>query len=283
MPWLRTNFATLVIFSLLAMGAASDTATAAAPSNFQAKHHSVFWLPKLSDTFELQLTGALAIKVSTNIYDIDLFDNSSIQITQLKQQKRKIVCYFSAGSGEDWRPDFAKFSKTDLGKPLQGWPGENWLDIRSKNVRKIMLDRILFAKHKGCDGIDPDNVDGYTNSTGFPISTSNQLDYNRFLSRQAHAHGLAIGLKNDIAQIASLVSDFDFAVNEQCYEFAECDAYQEFILRNKPVLNVEYQERYVSNTDRAFDELCAKSRIKRFHTLVLPYLLDASFRKSCDN
>lgn len=46
----------------------------------------------------------------------------------------------SAGSYEDWRPDKARFKKTDYSAPLQGWEGESWLDVRSSNVRAIMAD-----------------------------------------------------------------------------------------------------------------------------------------------
>jgi len=240
------------------------------------------WQPNLLDSFHLQLRGVLTTNVAATIYDIDLFDTSAAQIAQLKQQGHKIVCYFSAGSSENWRPDFASFLATDMGNPLQGWPGENWLDIRSDNVRSIMRTRMNLALDKGCDGIDPDNVDGYTNPTGFPLTAQDQLDYNRFLSSEAHSRGLAAGLKNDVGQLSDLAATFEFAVNEQCHESAECADYQAFTSLGKPVLNVEYQSRYVSNTDGAYDELCDSARAENLRTLVLPLLLDGSFRLSCD-
>lgn len=72
-----------------------------------------------------------------------------------------MLCYFSAGSYENWRPDAAQFTQSDLGLDLDGWAGEKWLNTNSENVRRIMKDRIDLAKEKGCDGVDPDNVDGY--------------------------------------------------------------------------------------------------------------------------
>ena len=257
-------------------GSASNTAVISAGTT------SVVWQPSVSDTFHLQLRGTLHTNVSASIYVIDLFDNSAAQIAQLKQQGRKVVCYFSAGSSENWRTDFASFLVADKGSPLQGWPGENWLDIRSSNVRSIMQNRMGLAVSKGCDGVDPDNVDGYTNQSGFPLTAQDQLDYNRFLSSQAHSRGLAIGLKNNVEQISELVTSFDFAVNEQCHEFTECGGYQAFILMGKPVLNVEYQSRYVSNTGGAFDALCVSARAENLRTLVLPMSLDGSSRLSCD-
>lgn len=233
------------------------------------------------DTFHLQLSGVLATNVAADIYDIDLFDTSPTQIAQLKQQGHKVVCYFSAGSSENWRPDFAQFLMADMGNPLQGWSGENWLDTRSGTVRKVMRARLDLALSKGCDGVDPDNVDGYTNYTGFLLTAHDQLDYDRFLSAQAHSRGLAIGLKNDVAQLSALATSFDFAVNEQCHEFDECTGYRAFTSKDKPVLNVEYQKRFVDNIDGAFVALCVRARAENLHTLVLPLLLDGSFRLSC--
>lgn len=140
-----------------------------------------------------------------------------------------------------------------------------------------------LAVKKGCDGIDPDNVDGFSNSTGFALTGKNQLDYNKFLSHQAHLRGLAVGLKNDISQINALAPIFEFAVNEQCHEFDECAAYGAFTSLGKPVLNVEYQQRYVDNANDAFIALCTKARSENLHTLVLPLLLDGTSRLSCDH
>ncbi|MFP3534108.1 endo alpha-1,4 polygalactosaminidase, partial [Burkholderia sp. SIMBA_042] len=88
----------------------------------------------------------------------------------LKSQGKRVVCYFSAGSSENWRSDYSQFTAADQGNPLDGWAGERWLDTRSANVRRIMTARMDLAKSKGCDGIDPDNVDGYTNNPGLPLT-----------------------------------------------------------------------------------------------------------------
>jgi hypothetical protein len=220
-------------------------------------------------------------KSAATVYDIDLFDVSEAQIATLKQQGRRVICYFSAGSSENWRPDFSKFLAADTGRALDGWAGEKWLDTRSANVRAIMAERMDLAARKGCTGVDPDNVDGYTNSTGFPLSASTQLDYNRFLAAAAHARGLVIGLKNDVDQLSVLASDFDFAVNEQCNEYSECKGYSAFIALGKPVLNIEYKRAYQKNTNGAFDKMCATSRATGLYSVVMPLALDGSFIKSC--
>jgi hypothetical protein len=46
-------------------------------------------------------------------------------------------------------------------------------------------------------------------------------------------HGFVCRLQNDIEQIPELVQYFDFAVNEQCFQYNECDKYQFFTSSNK--------------------------------------------------
>jgi hypothetical protein len=236
----------------------------------------------VNTSWHWQLTGTLDTKVNATVLDIDLFNTDAATIAQLKAAGRKVVCYFSAGSAENWRADYALFQASDKGKGLDGWPGEYWLDTRSTTVRSVMVARLDLAKQKGCDGVEPDNVDGYSNSSGFPLTAAHQLDYNKFLATQAHARGLAVALKNDVDQVAALEPYFDFAINEQCNEYSECGVYTAFTSKNKPVFNAEYATKYAKNTSGARDKLCAASRAANIRTLVLPLDLDGSSRYSCD-
>ncbi len=233
-------------------------------------------------TWQVQLTGTLNTSYQADAYVIDLVDTSAASIAQLKAAGRKVVCYFSAGSAENWRPAHARLTAADKGKAMRGWPGEKWLDIRSANVRATMASRLDSAKYKGCDGVDADNVDGYTHHTGFALTAQDQLNFNRFLADQAHVRKLAIGLKNAVAQLAVLEPLFDFAINEQCHEYSECGGYAVFLSKNKPVLNVEYKSVFVTNRSGARDRLCAASIAAGLRTLVLPLALDGTARYSCD-
>jgi hypothetical protein len=62
----------------------------------------------------------------------------------------------------------------------------------------ILFARLDLAVAKGCDGVEPDNVDGYANNTNFPLTVQDQLQFNIWLANEAHARGLSIGLKNDL-------------------------------------------------------------------------------------
>ena len=104
-----------------------------------------------------------------------------------------------------------------------------------------MAARLDLAARKGCDGVEPDNVDGYANPSGFPLRGRDQLTYNRWLAEQAHQRGLSVGLKNDLGQIPDLVDLFDWALNEECFQYDECEELLPFVQAGKAVFGVEYE------------------------------------------
>lgn len=200
-----------------------------------------WWQPTGQLSWDIQLTGELNLDPNADVVDVDVFDTPIETIQALKAQGKKVICYLSAGSFEDWRPDAYKFPSSVKGKS-NGWAGENWLDIRQTKILKpIMAARIKLGMEKGCDAIDADNVDGFTNDTGFALKSSHQLTYNKMLASMAHTRGLAIGLKNDLLQTSQLVSVFDFAINESCFAYDECDLLEPFIAAGKPVLAIDYE------------------------------------------
>jgi endo-alpha-1,4-polygalactosaminidase (GH114 family) len=242
-----------------------------------------WYKPKLNTNWQWQLEGNINENYNVVLYDIDLFESNISIIKSLHDKGKKVICYFSAGSYEEWRSDANDFAKESLGNNMDGWEDERWLDIRQQSIRDIMINRLNLAKEKRCDGVEPDNVDGYSNNTGFDLTSDDQIQYNKFLANEAHQRGLSIGLKNDLDQIEILEQFFDFAVNEQCHEYDECALLQPFVIHSKPVFNVEYADQYVNNTNEARDRLCNDANIENFRTLVLPLLLDDSFRYSCNN
>ncbi len=262
---------------------AHPTTTAAFAARSAEASPLAAWVPKVTDTWQWQLTGTINTSYKVNVYDIDLFETPDAVMTTLHGEGRYIVCYFSAGSAENWRPDYDQFKPADLGKNLDGWPGEKWVDTRSTNVRNIMKARLDLAKQRGCDGVEPDNVEAYNNNPGFDgeLTAKTQLNYNRFLATEAHARGLKIGLKNDIKQLKALEPSFDFAVNEQCQQYNECGGYSVFTSHGKPVFTAEYKKIWRDDAD-ARAQMCAKARSMNLRTLVLPLSLNDAFRYSCD-
>jgi len=199
------------------------------------------WKPGLMTTWQWQLTGTIDESFDVQVYDIDLFDVPASVINSLHSKGRKVICYISAGTWENWRPDAGQFPDSVKGSS-NGWPGEKWLDIRQiSTLGPIMEARMDLAVQKGCDAIEPDNMDGYANQSGFPLTANDQIAYNRYLANAAHQRGLSIGLKNDLDQVSALVNDFDWALNEQCNEYNECNTLVPFINAGKAVFNAEYK------------------------------------------
>ena len=208
------------------------------------------------------------------MFDIDIFDVPTATISSLKSSGKKVICYFSAGSYEDWRPDAKAFPAAVLGK-TNGWPGEKWLDVRNITaLGPIMEARLDLAVEKGCDGVEPDNIDGYTNSTGFPLTAADQIAYNKWLAAEAHERNLSIGLKNDLDQVVQLEAYFDWALNEQCFQYNECDALLPFVQKGKAVFITEYS--------LATSQFCSKANSMGFMAMKKNLDLDAS-RTVCWN
>ena len=199
------------------------------------------WRPRPGLSWQLQLSGRLDRFVAANVVEVDGLDTAAATVAELHAAGKRAVCYVDAGSWERWRADAQRFPAAVLGRPLDGWPNERWLDIRRLDVLLPLLRaRIADCAGKGFDGIDFDNVDGYTNRTGFPLRAADQLRFNRALAAAAHRQGLAVGLKNDLDQVPQLVAGFDWAVNEQCFAFDECAKLLPFVARGKPVVVIEY-------------------------------------------
>ena len=214
--------------------------------------------PPFTAGWSYQLQGKLRT-TGARVYDVDGFDTARSFVSRLHRQRRYAICYVDAGTWENWRPDRSRFPESALGRD-NGWPGERWLDIRRINdLVPIMADRIATCRKKGFDAVEPDNVDGYANRTGFPLTAADQLRYNRRLARLAHRAGLAVGLKNDLDQIPALHGDFDFAVVEQCFQYDECGKVRPFLRAGKPVFEVEYE--------LPRSQFCARARSMRINAL----------------
>ena len=133
------------------------------------------WRPGSSTPIHWQWQIGTPFNVSTDlipnvtVYDIDAFDTSASVVASLHTKGYIVIAYASFGTYENWRPDAASFPASVKGSG-NGWPGEKWLDIRSDAVKTIMAARLDLIKSKGLDAVEPDNVDGYSNSTGFLLT-----------------------------------------------------------------------------------------------------------------
>jgi len=213
-----------------------------------------------------------------DVYSIDGEMNPKATVDHLHAMGKKVICYIDAGVYETYRSDAYKFQALEpriWGAPDIGWNGSYWLDIRRiAELEPIMRARMQMCRDKGFDAVEPDEIDGWENDSGFPITYQDQLAYNKALARWAHELGLSIGQKGDIIQTRDLVDDFDWTLNEECFQYRECthpyDPYldaevpglQLYVQRNKAVFIAEY----AGYTARRWNNICANSTANRFNT-----------------
>jgi endo-alpha-1,4-polygalactosaminidase (GH114 family) len=235
-----------------------------------------WWRPAVGLTWQWQI-GDLEIDtaIDADVYDIDLYVEQSI-IDELHAKGRKVICYMSVGSYEDWRPDKDQFPPEVLGNDYDGWKGEKWLDIRRIDLlAPIMLARLDLCKTKGFDAVEPDNMEIYTNNTGFALTYEDQLKFALWLADEAHQRGLAIGVKNASDQVKDLVDHFDFAITEDAFFYDWADDMKPFIEAGKPVFAAEY-----TDLGGDFESYCQKSEALQFSTILKNRGLD-SWVKYC--
>ena len=189
---------------------ASSPSAAPTPGYPNGTRQGPPWRPTPGQLFQIQLSGEIDLSVDAQIYEFDAVETPASVLDTLRPKwggDHHFFCYIDAGSWERYRPDAAAFPEETLGKTMEGWPDERWLDIRRIDLlAPIIRARLDTCKAKGFDGVDPDNVDGYANDTGFPLTADDQLRFNRWLAAEAHARGLLVMLKNDGDQAAELVA-----------------------------------------------------------------------------
>jgi hypothetical protein len=241
--------ALVVLVALAALGGliCAGPASAAAPISPACKSvdatHKGRWAPgPTTAAWQWQLQGKIDTSDPACVYEVDGFETSKATVAALHAKGVKVICYLDAGSWEEYRPDAGEFPKSSLGNVYEGYPEERWLDIAHfRPFAPIMEKRIAMCAHKGFDGVEPDNIAGWENKTGFPLTRADQRRYNLWIARQVHQRGMAVALKNDPRQAKELVGDFDFAVVEECFQYEECDLFKPFIAAGKAVFETEYE------------------------------------------
>jgi hypothetical protein len=230
-----------------------------------------WWHPTVGLSWQWQLSDLdVDTSIEADVYDIDLDVDASV-IDELHAKGRKVICYISVGSYEDWRTDRDQFPPQVLGNDYEGWPGEKWLDIRQiDKLAPIMRARLDLCASKGFDAVEPDNMEAYTNDTGFPLTYEDQLKYALWLAGEAHQRGLAIGQKNASDQVADLVDVYDFAITEDYFFYNEAESMLPYIKAGKPVFVAEY-----TDLNGNFESFCAKSKEFKFSTILKNRTLDS--------
>jgi endo-alpha-1,4-polygalactosaminidase (GH114 family) len=206
--------------------------------------------------------------VRPDVFDIDfqtdgfctggtISQENTAAVAAIHANGAHVICYVDAGTAESFRPDYQDYVNFNaqtggalFGKPVGGFRNEHWLNINNdRGQRDFILakvgQRVDRCKAAGFDAVEFDNIDAYQNKTGLSISSDTQLLFNTALANLAHAKGLTVALKNDLGQANELRPWFDFAINEQCFQYRECDypppGLAGWTAAGKAVFNVEYK------------------------------------------
>jgi hypothetical protein len=259
------------IISLLALAVAMALPLFSGSASAAAKR----WQPKpTTAAWQWQLQGKIDTSYEVGVYEVDGFETPAKTVAKLHRQGRKVICYLDIGAWEEYRPDQARFPESALGKIYDGYPEERWLDIRQIGaLAPILRARFDLCARKGFDAVEPDNIAGYENDTGFPLSGKDQLRFNRWVAREVHKRGMAVALKNDPEQVKQLLGDFDFAVVEECFSYDECERFSPFVEAGKAVFVAQYEEPLAS--------FCQQSLQLRFATIKKGYDLFAKPWQPC--
>ncbi len=242
-----------------------------APAGSDAKR----WRPTPTTApWQWQLQGRLDLSVDARVYEVDGFETPARAVSALHRLGRKAICYLDVGAWERYRPDAGRYPQRVLGSIYSGYPDERWLDIRRIDLlAPILRRRFDICRRKRFDAVEPDNLAGYENRSGFPLTAADQLRFNRWVAREVHHRGMSVALKNDPDQASRLVGDFDFAVVEECFAYDECQKFSPFILAGKAVFSAEYEG--------SPSDYCPRARGLRFSTIAKGYDLFARPWRPC--
>lgn len=233
------------------------------------------WQPKpTTAAWQWQLQGGIDLSIDAHVYEVDGFEVSAKTVARLHRQGRRVICYLDVGSWESFRPDADRFPRKVLGRAYEGYPDERWLDIRRIDLlAPILRQRFDLCRRKGFDAVEPDNIAGYENKTGFPLTAADQLRFNRWVAREVRRRGMSVALKNDPGQVRQLLAHFDFAVVEECFAYDECGMFSPFVEAGKAVFVAEYEE--------PLEAICGRAERLRFSVIRKDYDLFARPWEPC--
>ncbi|MHB8691872.1 MAG: endo alpha-1,4 polygalactosaminidase [Solirubrobacteraceae bacterium] len=192
------------------------------PPHLDSAGHPMSW--------DWQLQGRLVYR-RVDMFDIDGFANSAAVVAGIHARAgltfahERAVCYLSLGSWESFRPDAGAWPAAVLGRPLSGYPNERWVDVRQLPALMEVIDaRLRMCAAKGFDGVEVDNIDGWNNRSGFPLTPQDAEAWLAAIANAAHALNMFVLWKNDPYLASFGARYFDGALSEACFEYGECTA-----------------------------------------------------------
>ena len=139
---------------------------------------------------------------------------------------------------------------------------------------EIMLAWLDQVVVKGCDGVDPDNIDAYDNYNRLSLTQADAVEYGNFLADAAHPRNMSMVLKNEGASLGQVVGKMQWSVNEQCVQYNECDMFWPFIEQGKPVFHIEHPDNAPDVSAKDVSDTCGSAQASGFSTVLKDMDLD---------
>jgi hypothetical protein len=148
----------LVAAVLVALSCGSAAATRKNSKQWPLFFQNYTWAMKAWGNANDPVAGAMVV-------DVDIDEQKDL-IKPLRDAGHIVVCYFSIGTMEPWRPDVqhnkSAWESACVNK-MKHWD-ECWLNIMKPQLLKdLQSPRFHRAVAEGCHAIEPDNIDCYAN------------------------------------------------------------------------------------------------------------------------
>jgi endo-alpha-1,4-polygalactosaminidase (GH114 family) len=251
---MKRNLPVFSLFLLLLIAGcskdnAAETAEEAGPRD------SAIWLAPVGASLSWQLEDNVSTAEAQSVYDIDAFNASAALVQSLHASGKKVMAYVSFGTLEDWQTDGGLLPSAVIGARYAEWPDERFINIREiEKIKPWITTRLDMIRKKGFDGVEPDNMDGYANATGFNLTEEEEVKFCLWLAGECHQRGLSIGQKNAPELVSRLQSSFDWALLEDAFADNFMDAFTPYIANKKAVFAVEYEDKSID-----IAKFCAKA------------------------
>jgi hypothetical protein len=242
---------------------------------------AAWWCPEAGLTWQVQRIGPLDATVDAAVYGVPMFETDAATIAALRDQDRRVICWFSAGISTWSDPDRDTIYPATGPDIVPGQP-ERWIDLGSAIVRDAMLGRLDQAVALGCDAVEPGDIDGYLADSGVPLTREGTVEFVAWLAEEAHARGLAIALHDGNELAADLEPAVDLAMDYGCLAAGTCEQLAVFGAAGKLVLHAELVPAdMVAEIEPLAAELCVDSEALALVTIFKKPDLNA-WRHPCD-
>ena len=129
-------------------------------------------------------------------------------------------------STRQYRSDASKFQasrRRSGAPPTRAGPARTGsTSTASTTSRRSCKRASRCARTRASTRIEPDEITAGATAPASRSPYADQIAYNRALAELGARHRLSIGLKSDLEQAHDLVGDFDWTLNEECYQYSEC-------------------------------------------------------------